>query len=432
MDIDSEGDPFRSVSPDTIQVTQRGTKRRNSFEEAIQGIRTTQNAQFETPTAIRNQRTQTNAETVKEAILGARDLILKASTTTDDREEQSRLLDLLEIFREYTEKGKVRQTASILATQIAGLENTAKQLRLNRSYAAAAATSTGVQNQQQGKNPTQPRNNQNQKGASSQQASQTYQSRQNRQSRLILTPKEKGKKIDPQGIRDAFNKALTTPGQPGPAIVAVATSRNDNIVVTLTENIEPEAILSRAHLLQPIIPIVSIEQDTTWFKVAVHGVPTSLEANQVKDEIETFNQHLGAKVIGYPAWLTPRERRETQRTGSIVIAFRTEEEARRAIRNRLYIAGASCRAEKLLLTARSTQCRRCQGFGHLARHCKKEEKCVRCGGNHNSRAHQCTACKDNCNCPPKCANCQRDHEANSKECEVYLTQRNTYNSSRLC
>ena len=59
----------------------------------------------------------------------------------------------------------------------------------------------------------------------------------------------------------------------------------------------------------------------------------------VVDEIKTFNT--GLTPIGTPYWLTLAENRASQRAGSIVVAFATAEEAKRAIRHRLYIAGIS-------------------------------------------------------------------------------------------
>ncbi|KAH6691773.1 hypothetical protein BKA61DRAFT_742489 [Leptodontidium sp. MPI-SDFR-AT-0119] len=61
-------------------------------------------------------------------ILNARDLIIQAYTLTKAREEQSKLLDLLEIFREYTEKGKLQLASSIIASQIANLETATRQI----------------------------------------------------------------------------------------------------------------------------------------------------------------------------------------------------------------------------------------------------------------------------------------------------------------
>lgn len=48
-------------------------------------------------------------------ILQARDLLLQAYSVTNSREQQTRLLDLVEVFREYTELGRIRHTSTILA-----------------------------------------------------------------------------------------------------------------------------------------------------------------------------------------------------------------------------------------------------------------------------------------------------------------------------
>jgi len=45
-----------------------------------------------------------------------------------DRDEQSRILDLLGIFREYIEKGTIFKTSAILATQITNLERATRQI----------------------------------------------------------------------------------------------------------------------------------------------------------------------------------------------------------------------------------------------------------------------------------------------------------------
>jgi hypothetical protein len=66
--------------------------------------------------------------TVQEAIASARELILKASLLAKAHGEQSKLLDLLEVFREYTETGKVQSASKVVATQVACLDITTKKL----------------------------------------------------------------------------------------------------------------------------------------------------------------------------------------------------------------------------------------------------------------------------------------------------------------
>ena len=142
----------------------------------------------------------------------------------------------------------------------------------------------------------------------------------------------------------------------------------------------------------------------------------------VLEEIRTFNK--GLFPIRTPYWLTPPEKRGTQRAGSIVVAFATAIEASQAIRQRVYIAGISARVEKLYSTAPTTQCLNCQGFGHLENHCKHSSKCKLCGENHATQQHKCSTCSakgTKClHLVPKCTNCKGAHSADSKSCEVLL------------
>ena len=85
--------------------------------------------------------------TPQSAILEARDLIVLASTLTNSRDEQSRLLDLLSIFREYTEKGDLFKASTIITSQIASLESATRQIVskarvLNKALPAVPVAST--------------------------------------------------------------------------------------------------------------------------------------------------------------------------------------------------------------------------------------------------------------------------------------------------
>ena len=59
--------------------------------------------------------TRPSHNTSREAILKARDLLIEAYSLTKSRDEQAKLLDLLEIFREYIEKGTLNKAISIIA-----------------------------------------------------------------------------------------------------------------------------------------------------------------------------------------------------------------------------------------------------------------------------------------------------------------------------
>jgi hypothetical protein len=66
----------------------------------------------------------------------------------------------------------------------------------------------------------------------------------------------------------------------------------------------------------------------------------------VLEEIKTFNK--GLEPIGQPYWATSKEKRDSglQRAGSVVVVFLTENQANRAIKNRLLIAGISAKVVK--------------------------------------------------------------------------------------
>ena len=118
------------------------------------------------------------------------------------------------------------------------------------------------------------------------------------------------------------------------------------------------------------------------YRVSIAPFNSLDKMDLLTDEIKIFNK--GLSPIGKLYWLTSADKRQTQLAGSIVVAFATKEEANKAIRNRLYIAGISVRVEEVYSTALTTQCSKCQGFGHLDSYCKKPPNCKYCGENHHS------------------------------------------------
>ena len=257
--------------------------------------------------------------------------------------------------------------------------------------------------------------------------------------RLILI-KSPGARVSPNFspllLRNAFNKAFSDKGIKGPVVASIAKSTNQNLVVTTTDAFSAAFLLEKRALWEHVTQFASAQKDEPWHKVVLHGIPTAdFNTPQgmalIKDEIVTFNK--GLTPIGQPYWLMPSDRRETQRAGSVAVAFATEEEANRALRHRLYIAGISVRVEKLYSTAPSTQCSKCQGFGHLDSYCKRSPKCALCAENHATQQHHCSTCKakgTRCqHLAPKCANCKEPHTANTKTCEVLLAIKSKANTS---
>jgi hypothetical protein len=72
-------------------------------------------------------------------ILEAKDLLVKTIGLTKEYDEQTRLLDLIEIFREYAEKKKVLKTSNIIVSQIISLENTTRRIESKTKELAQTA-----------------------------------------------------------------------------------------------------------------------------------------------------------------------------------------------------------------------------------------------------------------------------------------------------
>lgn len=374
-------------------------------------------------------------------ILEARDLIIKSYTITKSREEQSRILDLLEIFREYTEKGKLQSASTIIASQVANLETATRQIETKAKALAKAPTPTPTLSGAPSfasiatagaKATTSPQEwtvvGSKKKDSPSPKPNKPASTRR---LILVLSPIGSSTSFSPLAVRNAFNKAFSDKGVIGPVVASVAKTLGQNIVVTTTSAFSANFLLEKQAIWEHVIAFKAIQKDEPWHKVILHGIPTADFNNPegmalVVEEIKTFNK--GLTPIGTPYWLTSADRRQNQRAGSVVVAFATEDEAKKAIRHRLYIAGISVRVEKLQSTAPTTQCQKCQGFGHLDSYCKRGSICKLCGDKHATQQHHCNTCyAKGTRCPhlaPKCANCQEAHTADTRSCEVLLAIKN--------
>ncbi|CAA9959476.1 hypothetical protein PTMSG1_02894 [Pyrenophora teres f. maculata] len=111
-----------------------------------------------------NQEKKPRAKDSAQAIFWARDLILQASTMAESHLSQNKLLQLLDVFRDFTESGRLTQQitekfAAQLAYQTATLTNVSQQATKTLKKAVNAATAP--QNSQQTQNNQETPNNQN-------------------------------------------------------------------------------------------------------------------------------------------------------------------------------------------------------------------------------------------------------------------------------
>jgi hypothetical protein len=135
-------------------------------------------------------------------------------------------------------------------------------------------------------------------------------------------------------------------------------SNKKNLVVTSTSPFTSDFLIEKRAIWEHLIIFKLMIKDESWYKVVLYRIPT-LDFNTpygmelVLDELKTFNSNLNLKPISTSYWLSLVENRVIKQGGLVVVSFATEAEAERCIRNRVWIAGISIRAEKLLTTSRS-------------------------------------------------------------------------------
>ncbi|KIN00069.1 hypothetical protein OIDMADRAFT_146484 [Oidiodendron maius Zn] len=215
----------------------------------------------------------------RDLILNARDLIVQAYTHTRLREEQSKLLDLLQIFREYTEKGRLQAASSVIVFQVAHLETAARQIENKAKILAKSSTPINSPPA----NANTPMTTGNTPPTFANIASQgankaasprewTTVGRKNKalppkptdsttQNRLIL-PQEMSsiKAISDKGIRE-------------PVVAAVSKTLGQNLVVTTTGALCANFLLEKQDMWQHLVPVKTAQKDEPWHKVSLHGVP---------------------------------------------------------------------------------------------------------------------------------------------------------------
>ena len=249
--------------------------------------------------------------------------------------------------------------------------------------------------------------------------------------RLILVQSVATTELSSLALRNAFNKAFVNKGVAGPVVATVSRTLGRNIVVSTTSQFSADYLLENQPIWEHLVPFKLAQKDEPWYKVVLHGIPIADFNNfegmaLIIEEIKTFNK--GFTPIGTPYWLTSAEKRQHQLAGSVAVAFATAAEASRAIRHRLYVAGISVRVEKLYTTAATTQCLKCQGFGHLNSYCKQVPTCRLCGDKHATQQHVCSTCSAKgtkcAHLVPKCANCKEAHTADFKSCESLIAIKN--------
>ena len=140
------------------------------------------------------------------------------------------------------------------------------------------------------------------------------------------------------------------------------------------------------------------------------GVHQTISEDDIKSELAKSN----IKIIQ-----VQRLKFNGQPTRKVVVEFDNEQDMNIALFNGIYFGRIRVRCESYRTTPPVTQCYKCQGFNHIAKDCKNDQKCVRCAG-----AHKSTDCPDKNKetLKIKCSNCHGKHVASSRECQKFKDQ----------
>jgi hypothetical protein len=273
---------------------------------------------------------------------------------------------------------------------------------------------------------------QSEKQAQKQAQKQSHDSYQAR--RLILHVKtEIWENFNSYTLRNQINEAFQQKEcTENPVIASIIKSKTGfSIVLTTMPEYNADFLLEKQQVWENFFSqnIKSIEKSVAWHKIVVHGVPVrpfsaSEGLSILRDEIEIFNKDL--KLLRDSSWLSSVENRQNKRHASIVFAVESAEQAQKAVKNKLYIAGEQLTAESYKLAGTKTQCQKCQKLGHSTRDCLNQECCQICAERHYTRQHKCQICNTRgVECPHailKCRNCGENHRANDQTCAIWSKQ----------
>ena len=167
------------------------------------------------------------------------------------------------------------------------------------------------------------------------------------------------------------------------------------------------------------------KKDEKWAKVIAHGVPAYAfgeDMDALHQEITKYNNDI--QLAAHPRWLTKKEAREGKLHSSVLLSFKTKQDADQVIKTGLLIGAVQTRCAAYRDTQPTSQCNACQGYGHHSTVCRKKIRCQLCAGEHNTRLHTCTTCqttgKPCSHTVFKCANCQGPHRANTATCQTLI------------
>lgn len=196
----------------------------------------------------------------------------------------------------------------------------------------------------------------------------------------------------------------------------VRTTKNGIIIETPTES---EA--SKLGLNKSLGKSFSVEKPRKRLpRLVIYDVPKDMTETSVSDSIFGQNVDLASSVEQFQAEFCPKFKtgKKEGRTVNWVVEVSPLMRNKILGRRRLYVEWSACRVRDFVMV---TRCYKCQGFGHLAKHCERETCCSLCA----ETGHKGTECpKKEEKQEHKCVNCFKSkkphgHSTLDKNCPAY-------------
>ena len=147
-----------------------------------------------------------------------------------------------------------------------------------------------------------------------------------------------------------------------------------NVSMTVMENLSAAKLYSKVGEHLNLVPGArSLHLDAPLVQLVVHGIPTDISFEDLQEELQTYNP--GLVLSAKPRWLKPPETWYEKKASSMVIALSGLKAKEIGTRTRLHAFSTSLRAERKLRFGPTTQCAKCQQFGHHTTKCPNQPHC---------------------------------------------------------
>lgn len=216
-------------------------------------------------------------------------------------------------------------------------------------------------------------------------------------------------------VKEALKK-LVTPSEEGIGIRNVRKISNNGVLIETQKKRDIDIILKNEKIKAAGMEVGLPAKKSP--KIIIFSVPRPSNDEETRmeimrhnfegEELKTLTKH--SKV----AFKTGDKNKE-----NCDLVLEVTKEARDILRKRegLYVGWACCKFQDYIVP---TRCYKCQGYGHITKHCKAEkETCGHCGADGHSHK-ECKAKEK----PATCINCRRTgkpagHSVKDKQCFAY-------------